>query len=140
MEVKEVANQFISAINQHDVDAIGRLMSEDCVYIDSDGTTYDDVEQMKQGWPGYFKMFPDYKIEAPEFVFSGDTVILLGTASGTYTTDGSLRQENHWKIPAAWRAVVAGDKIKLWQWIADNSIVAKIIEKEQEKMKGRADE
>jgi ketosteroid isomerase-like protein len=140
MEVKEVANQFISAINRHDVDAIGQLMSEDCVYIDSDGTTYDDVEQMKRGWPDYFKMFPDYKIEAPEFVVSGDTVILLGTACGTYTTDGKLRPENHWQIPAAWKAVVAGDKIKLWQWIADNSFVAKIIEKERKKLKGNADE
>ncbi|MBN2182800.1 MAG: nuclear transport factor 2 family protein [Sedimentisphaerales bacterium] len=139
MNIEEIVNKFIEAINRHDVDAIGQMMSQDCVYIDSDGTTYDDLEQMKQGWPGYFKMFPDYKIEAPEYVISGDTVILLGTASGTYTTDGTLRQENHWHIPAAWKAVVVGDKIKLWQWIADNSVVAKIIEKEQEKLKDSAD-
>jgi ketosteroid isomerase-like protein len=131
MDIEKIANKFIEAINRHDVEAIGELMSDDCVYVDSDGTTYDDIEQMKGGWPGYFKMFPDYKIDAPEFVVSGDTVILLGRACGTYTTDGALKPENHWEIPAAWKAVVAGDKIKLWQWIADNSIVAKIIEKEK---------
>jgi ketosteroid isomerase-like protein len=140
MDIEKVVNKFIEAINRHDVNAIGELMSQDCVYIDSDGTTYDDLEQMKGGWPGYFKMFPDYKIDAPEYVVSGDTVILLGTASGTYTTNGDLKPENHWQIPAAWKAVVAGDKIKLWQWIADNSIVAKIIEKEQGKLKDRLDE
>ena len=140
MNIEEIVNKFIEAINRHDIKAISELMSEDCVYIDSDGTTYDDLEQMKGGWPGYFKMFPDYKIETPEFVVSGDTVILLGRASGTYTSDGTLKPENHWQIPAAWKAVVAGDKIKLWQWIADNSIVAKIIEKEQGKLKDSADE
>ncbi len=132
MDIEIIANKFIEAINRHDVKAISELMSEDCVYIDSDGTTYDDLEQMKQGWADYFKMFPDYKIKAPEFVVSGDTIILLGTASGTYTTDGKLRPENHWEIPAAWKAMVADEKIKLWQWIADNSIVAKIIEKNRE--------
>jgi ketosteroid isomerase-like protein len=132
MSAVDTVGKFVAAINRHDVDGIGRLMSEDCVYVDSDGTTYDDVEQMIQGWPGYFKMFPDYKIEITDTFVKGDTVALLGKASGTYTSDGTLRPENHWEIPAAWKAVVAGDKIKLWQWIADNSIVAEIMKKEKE--------
>ncbi len=132
MSVEDTANKFVAAINSHDVNAIGQLMSEDCVYIDSDGTAYDDVEQMIQGWPGYYKMFPDYKVEITETFVSGDTVVLLGTASGTYTSDGTLKPENHWEIPAAWKAIVAGDKIKLWQWIADNSIVAEIMRKDKE--------
>jgi ketosteroid isomerase-like protein len=131
MNVENVVNEFIDAINRHDVEAIGRLMSEDCVYIDSDGTTYDDVEQMIQGWPGYYEMFPDYKIEIYDSFVSGNTVALFGKASGTYATDGTLKPENHWEIPAAWKAIVAGNKIKLWQWIADNSIVAEIINKDK---------
>jgi ketosteroid isomerase-like protein len=132
MNVEKVIEKFVAAINSHDVNAIGQLMSEDCVYIDSDGTVYDDVEQMRRGWPGYYKMFPDYKIEIAETFVKGDTVALLGTGSGTYTSDGTLKPENHWEIPAAWKAVVAGDKIKLWQWIADNSIVAEIMKKDAE--------
>jgi ketosteroid isomerase-like protein len=140
MSVEAVVEKFVAAINQHDVNAIGQLMSEDCIYVDSDGTIYGDIEQMKQGWPGYYKMFPDYKIEIAETFVKGDTVALLGKASGTYTSDGTLKPENHWEIPAAWKAVVAGDKIKLWQWIADNSIVAEIMKKEQERLKGRVNE
>jgi hypothetical protein len=132
MSVEEVVEKFVAAINRHDVNAIGQLMSDDCIYVDSDGTTYDDVEQMRQGWPGYYKIFPDYKIEIAETFIKDNTVALLGKASGTYTSDGILKPENHWEIPAAWKAVVAGDKIKLWQWIADNSIVAEIMRKDEE--------
>jgi len=132
MSVEEVVKKFVAAINSHDVNAIGQLMSEDCVYIDSGGGVHDDVEQMIQGWPGYYKMFPDYKVEITETFVSGDTVVLLGTASGTYTSDGTLKPENHWEIPAAWKAIVASDKIKLWQWIADNLIVAEIMRKDKE--------
>lgn len=131
MSVEDVVNKFVAAINQEDVGAIARLMSEDHIFIDSGGGVYDDVNQMIQGWPGYFKMFPDYKVEITETYVSGDTVVLLGTASGTYTSDGTLRSENHWEIPAAWKAVVAGEKIKLWQVIADNSIVAEIVKKDK---------
>jgi ketosteroid isomerase-like protein len=140
MEVKEIANKFIEAINQHDVESLCELITEDHTFIDSAGEACNGIEQMRRAWSEYFKMFPDYAIEAPEFVISGDTVILLGKASGTYTTDGSLRQENHWQIPAAWKAVIADDKIKLWQVFADNSIVVKIIKKEKEKLKGFVDE
>ena len=132
MNVEEIAKKFVAAINSHDVNAIGQMMSEDCVYIDSDGNIHDDVEQMIKGWPGYYKIFPDYKVEIIETFISGDTVVLLGTASGTYTSDGTLKPENHWKIPVAWKAIVADDKIKLWQWIADNSIVAEIMRKDKE--------
>jgi len=132
MSVEEVVKKFVAAINQHDVDAIGQLMSEDHVFIDSGGGVHADVEQMIQGWPDYYKVFPDYKIEIFETFVSGDTVAMLGKAMGTYSTDGTLKPENHWEIPAAWKAVVADDKIKLWQVIADNSIVGEIMRKDKE--------
>ncbi len=127
MNIEEVANQFIAAINQHDVEGICRLMTEDHTFIDSGGDVYSGIEQMLQSWSGYFKMFPDYKIEAPEFVVSGDNIILLGKASGTYTSDGTLRPESHWEIPAAWKAVVEGEKVKLWQVFADNAPLMEIM-------------
>jgi ketosteroid isomerase-like protein len=129
MDIEKIANGFIEAINRHDIGAIGELMSEDHTFIDSGGDVYKGNEQMRQGWADYFRMFPDYKIEAPEFVVSGDTIILLGKASGTYTTDGKLRPENHWEIPAAWKAVIADEKIKFWQVFADNTPVMEIMVK-----------
>ena len=135
MNIEEIANQFIAAVNRHDVDAICQLMTEDHTFIDSGGEVYNGIEQMRQGWSEYFKMFPDYMIEAPEYVVSGDTIILLGKASGTYTADGTLRPENHWEIPAAWKAVIADDKIKLWQVFADNAPIVEIMRKDAEDRK-----
>ena len=132
MDIEKIANKFIEAINRHDIEAIGELMSEDHTFVDSGGDVYKGNEQMRQGWADYFRMFPDYEIEAPEFVVSGDTVILLGRACGTYSTDGKLRPENHWEIPAAWKAVVVDEKIKLWQVFADNTPVADIMKKEND--------
>jgi ketosteroid isomerase-like protein len=134
MRAKEVANEFVSAINQHNVEAISRLMAEDHTFIDSGGGTYSGVE-MRQGWAEYFKMFPDYKVEICEVFVSGETVILLGAASGTYTSDGTLKPENHWESPAVWKAVVAGEKVKVWQVFADNTLVSEIVKK-QDRLKG----
>ena len=132
MNIEEIANQFIAAVNRSDVDEICTLMSEDHTFIDSGGDVCQGVEKMRRAWGEYFKMFPDYKIEAPEFVVSDDTIILLGRASGTYTDDGTLRPENHWEIPAAWKAVIADDKIKLWQVFADNAPIEKIMREDAE--------
>ncbi len=127
MNIENITNQFIEAINQHDVEAICQLMTEDHTFIDSGGDVYTGIEKMRQAWSDYFKMFPDYKIDAPEFVVSGDNIILLGRASGTYSVDGTMKAENHWEIPAAWKAVVADDKVKHWQVFADNAPVMEIM-------------
>lgn len=127
MNIEEIANQFIAAINQHDVEGICRLMTEDHTFIDSGGDVYSGIDGMRQGWIDYFKMFPDYRVETSEFVVSGNNIILLGKASGTYTSDGTLRSENHWEIPAAWKAVVEGEKVKLWQVFADNAPLMEIM-------------
>jgi ketosteroid isomerase-like protein len=132
MKAKEVAKKFVSAINQHNADALSQLMTEDHTFIDSGGGTYSGAE-MRQSWAEYFKMFPDYKVEISEVFVSGETVILLGAASGTYTSDGILRQENHWEGPAAWKAVVAGEKVKVWQVFCDNTLVSEIVKKEKAK-------
>ncbi len=130
MKAKEAANKFVSAINQHNAEALSRLMTEDHTFIDSGGGTYSSAE-MRGGWAEYFKMFPDYKIEVFEVFVSGETVILLGKASGTYTTDGTLKPANHWESPAVWKAVVAGERVKVWQVFCDNTLVSEIVKKDK---------
>jgi ketosteroid isomerase-like protein len=134
MRAKEVANEFVSAINQHNVEAISRLMTEDHTFIDSGGGTYSGAE-IRQSWAEYFKMFPDYKVEISEVFVSGETVVLIGEASGTYTSDGTLKPANHWEGPAVWKAVVAGGKVKLWQVFSDNTLVSEILKKDKLKDK-----
>jgi limonene-1,2-epoxide hydrolase len=47
-------------------------------------------------------------------------VVMLGKARGTYSTDGTLKAENRWETPAAWRAVVEGGLVAEWRVYADN--------------------
>ena len=129
MSSEDVAKQFAAAINQHDADRLYNLMSEDHIFIDSDGTSYNNTDQYRQGWIQYFKMFPDYTIDISEVFSSGDTVVLLGKASGTYTSDGNLKPENHWQVPAAWKAVIAGEKVNVWQIFVNPEPIAQIMRK-----------
>jgi hypothetical protein len=45
---------------------------------------------------------------------------MVGVAQGTYSADGTLREENRWKTPAAVRAMVENDLIAEWRVYADN--------------------
>ncbi len=81
-------------------------MSEDHVFIDSLGRVFRGREEMRKG----------------------NVVVLLGTASGTYCVEGKLFQENHWEVPAAWKAVVQDDLLTEWQVYTDNSPVFRIME------------
>lgn len=130
MSVKNVVNQFIRAINESDLEAIFKLMAEDHRFIDSGGQVFEGREDMKQGWVRYFNMVPDYKISISAVFVSENSVVLLGKASGTYTPDGTLKPENKWETPGAWRAVVSGDKVKEWQVYADNDPIREVMRKD----------
>jgi hypothetical protein len=115
MNAIETALAFVGAINAQDVDSISDLMTHDHVYIDSDGTEVKGPTKMREGWIGYFSMVPDYHIEVRETFIRENSVVLLGTASGTFCKDGTLDPENRWEVPAAWRAVTEGERVAVWQ-------------------------
>lgn len=90
-------------------------------------------ESMVQGWLGYFSMFPDYaehashKIEIDEFYEAGNVFVMMGFASGTYK--GINPERNHWKLPAAWKAVTEDGKVKRWQVYCDTKVPYEITKK-----------
>jgi ketosteroid isomerase-like protein len=127
MSPKEVVSQFVAAINSHNNDACLRLMAQDFRFTDSEGRVFEG--RKKEFWPDYFRIVPDYKISISEVLTSGDTVVLLGTASGTYTPDGTLNPADYWSTPAAWRAVVVNEKVKEWQVFADNEPIRAIMKR-----------
>ena len=130
MNAETVIHRFVDAINAHDIDAIYDLMTDDHCFIDTGGSVVEGRDEMNKSWIGYFNMVPDYKIKISEVLLAEATVILLGIASGTYTTDGILKSENFWETPAAWRAEVEEDKVSEWQIYADNEPIRKIMRKE----------
>lgn len=116
----DVALEFVQRINRRDVDLLCELMTEDCRFVDSDGTvSATDRESQREGWRGYYEMVPDYRIDVEETIGSGDVVVLLGIVSGTYALDGELEPENRWETPAAWKAVVRDDRVAEWRVWAD---------------------
>jgi len=129
MDLKIVLD-FIESINSANIDRLYDLMSTDHEFIDSRGNSMVGNDYMKKAWTAYFDLFLDYKVEITDTFQNDSIIVLLGYASGTYkTTNSNLDNNNHWKIPASWKAIVVDEKIKLWQVYADNSVVIEIVNK-----------
>jgi ketosteroid isomerase-like protein len=119
--------EFIDRINAADVSGMCDLMTEDHAFIDALGNRLVGREKLRAGWKGYFSWFPDYRISHEEIFEDHDIVAAFGSASGTYAVDGGLPKENHWEIPAAWKAVVRNGLIAEWRVYCDNQPVRKLL-------------
>jgi ketosteroid isomerase-like protein len=137
MTTAEVTNMFIEKINTADVDALCELMSENHIFVDAGGYIVQGREAMRKAWQGYFAMVPDYWVESERVLGEGDVVAVFGRAGGTCTSDGELKPENRWEIPAAWQAVVRNGRVVEWRVYADNEPIRRIMTREAEK-KGTA--
>jgi ketosteroid isomerase-like protein len=129
MDIK-IVHDFIESINSANIDKLYDLMSIDHEFVDSRGNSMLGNDNVKNAWIGYFDLFPDYKIEITDALQNDSIILLVGYASGTYQTNNKNGDnDNHWKVPASWKAIVDNEKIKLWQVYADNSVVIEIINK-----------
>lgn len=131
MQPVKVVKSFMSKIRTQDINGLADLMTENHTFTDGMGTTVSGREAMRSGWGEYFAMVPDYWVKAERYFVDGKSVGIFGTAGGTYSSDGTLKPENRWQVPAAWFAVVEGDKIAEWQVYADNEPIRLIMKREQ---------
>ncbi len=123
----DVALAFVAKINSHDVDGLVALMTPDHLFVDALGTPFRGAAQMRQGWKGYFALFPDYAIEVTDEFSRSDVAAMFGKALGTFAVNGKLARENSWEIPAAWRAVVKEGRVAEWRVYCDNDPARKIM-------------
>src|SRR5512147_2936638 len=98
----DLALAFVARINAHDVPGLAALMSTDHRFVDSLSAVVTGRDIVTKAWTGYFQIVPDYHIEVTRSFADGGEVVLLGSARGTYTRDGSLDPTNEWQTPAAW--------------------------------------
>jgi len=123
----ELVLRFLEKINQHDVDGLVSLMSEEHVLVDSLGDRFQGREKLKAGWQAYFKMCPDYTVSHEAIFAQGDIVAAFGSAGGTIAAKDQLKPENRWRTPAAWMATVRTGQLVEWRVYADNKPVYEIL-------------
>jgi ketosteroid isomerase-like protein len=126
---KKIILDFVDSINSADVDTICNLMTVDHVFVDSQDNKTIGRENMRDAWIGYFRLFPDYKIEIDEVIETDLFVGIFGYASATYKGTKNSDNNNYWRIPAAWKAIIKDNQISYWQVYADNSLPISIISK-----------
>lgn len=122
MDSEELFLLFVTAVNHHDVEALGALMAPEHVFIDSLGHRVAGMESMKAGWSGYFAMCPDYWIRVDNLIARDELILGVGEAGGTI-------DEVTWRTPAAWKSIVCADKVVEWCVFADNKPVYEIMAK-----------
>jgi ketosteroid isomerase-like protein len=130
---KAIVIRFVKAINDHDVDEIINLMSDDHIFIDAIDNKSVGKKGMKEGWEKYYELFPDYQIEISDIIENVYTIGLFGYASATYKNLANKSNSNFWRIPASWKAIVENNKLKHWQVYCDYSNLFMIIEKNKKR-------
>lgn len=125
--IPNAALAFAQAINERNSEALAALMTEDHAFVDGLGARIEGRQRVRAAFEAYFRMVPDYTIAIDETFSEGSIVVLVGSAEGTYSTDGMLRPENHWTTPAAWRASIRDGLIAEWRVYADNEPIRQIM-------------
>jgi ketosteroid isomerase-like protein len=123
-----VVQTFVERINAGDIDGLVALMTADHRFTDSLGNVVSGRDAMKGGWAGYFRMVPDYRLEAQEWLCDGPVVVMIGTAGGTYSPDGTLSPDRRWSTPVACRALTRGQHVAEWRVYADNEPIRKLMQ------------
>ena len=129
MSNQAVFENFVLQINDHNVDGIIALISDDHVFTDAQGIHFEGKDNLKAGWTAYFKMFPDYKITILNSMENATVFLASGTAEGTYGGTKSVSGDNYFIIPSAWRAEVDIAKVKSGQIYDNTKMLTCIIDK-----------
>ena len=123
-----VALAIVERINAGDVDGIAALLTDNHEFIDTGGASFRGREALREGWRGYFALFPDYRIDIEWVGEDGGAVMLLGRSSGTLSAhgrealrrpDGGLPPQDELQGPAIWTARIANSLVAQWRVYAD---------------------
>lgn len=106
----DLIDKFNEAFNHHDVEAMMKMMTEECIFDNTfpapDGSLYQGKEVVKQFWISFFANSPHARIEIEEMISCGDRII--------------QRWKYHWQESNGKKGFVRGVDIFLLQ----NSLIA----------------
>jgi ketosteroid isomerase-like protein len=104
-EPRQIAEEFNQCINGQNLEGLARLMHEDHLFIDREGTRNGPKPVMVKGWKEFFSMFPDYRNTFRKIVTEGNRVYILGFAYWD--------AENPYD-PVIWSALIRDNLIAEW--------------------------
>jgi ketosteroid isomerase-like protein len=77
---QQTIDAFSEAFNRHDVDAVMALMTEDCLFEDTepppDGQRYIGQKDVRKYWEKFFQESPRANFGTEEMVVSGDRAVV----------------------------------------------------------------
>jgi len=77
---RAVVDKFNDAFNRHDVDGVMKLMTEDCIFENTnptpDGARLEGASAVRAYWQKFFTNNPDAKFETEEMIVSGDRCVV----------------------------------------------------------------
>jgi ketosteroid isomerase-like protein len=76
----EVINKFNEAFNRHDVPAVMALMTEDCIFDNTnpppDGERFEGQEAVRHFWEEFFRSSPNAQFQSEEMFAFGDHCVV----------------------------------------------------------------
>jgi ketosteroid isomerase-like protein len=112
-DIRKMMDDFAAALNKADVDAIGKMYSDDYTLINANGGIETKASRTEAIKSGKIKMeglkFNDLKIKTND---AGDGAVVTGRVSGKTTTDGKTEEANSM---VTW--VLGKTKDKGWQFV-----------------------
>jgi len=115
-----VVMAFVDCVNRGDVDALGRLMSEDHVLRVLDEDPVARRAANLAGWRAYLAAAPRYTIHPRSVARSGATVAILGHTTGSHL---GLPDEEERRHALTWVAEVEGGRVRSWTITEDRRAV-----------------
>jgi ketosteroid isomerase-like protein len=103
---------FNDCITRRDIDSLAKLMTNDHVFIDTEGNSVSGKEACIRAWTSFFEAFPDYRNVFEAVTVSCDEVIALGH---------SVCGDDRLAGPAIWLAKVTGGSVSQWRVLEDTA-------------------
>lgn len=102
--------QWLQAINSHDVDTLESLGSDDHTFFVEGETPTVGKATIKPSWVGYFKLCPNYVVLIDEYYELPDAYYLIGHTAGSHVPSHLE------KIPSSviWRCEINGGTVSEW--------------------------
>ena len=120
--IPEVIQQFVAAVNSHNVEKISLLLTEHHSFTDASDQKITGKLSVVEAWKQYFSLFQDYTIEINECFGNNNSFLLTGYASGYHDNPLVDRKPAPWRIPASFRVDVSDNLISSWKVYSDTKI------------------